>query len=437
MDKNTIYNLASADVHTDSYSTRNTNGTFNFSNGLFAILSNKKFEALRTHASTINTLRVRKKDLLQQMVQLEAPFENDVQQAKEKIIQTQKDYEMLSAKTGLLEEQIKEEEKRLLVRGNKLPDFEEAKPKVTRKPKIEKSKWNSFVQTGKKWLIVLLFGIILETFFGLAQFDFLSEYKSNIAIALRIGASALLIITLHWAEYRYKEHHAKQFKYYIIFGIIVLCVNLFLPLVLNYFFQDSLTVTEEVSGWGALNETTTDIASEETETTSFLGFLNRFDFIPALFAILIFLLMLLLDRSKKKEEDEVEASIFIEPNLPKEENILFKRLVHLRKEEARHKAQLEKVEKEINSLSHNSSGTILQIKNILLQTKEEVEKTEDAILNISNKIDVLLADVTAHIKVYETDFKSIIKTEVASQFVDFFFPNQRDIQSFYKLNSEI
>ena len=65
MDKNTIYNLASADVHTDSYSTRNTNGTFNFSNGLFAILSNKKFEALRTHASTINTLRVRKKDLLQ------------------------------------------------------------------------------------------------------------------------------------------------------------------------------------------------------------------------------------------------------------------------------------------------------------------------------------------------------------------------------------
>lgn len=428
MDNNTIYNLASRDVHTNSISSRDENGIFKPTNGITAILLHDQFKPLRTYSSELQSLQTKKQDVLTSMLQLQTPFEDDLKNTLLELKENDLEIKMNSAEKALLDDKIKDEEMRLLARGYEFPSITENAPEK----KIEiKNKWNwkKFFAIGLKWFGVGVFVLVIETFFGLAQFDFLSEYKSNTAIWLRIAASGLLIISLHWAEYIYKVKEAKQFKWYIVFGVIALCVNLFLPLILNYFFQDSIATTEVTTGWEDISNSGIIATNPEVTKTSFIGFLNRFDFLPALFSILVFLLMYLLNKGEKKEIiQEVAVSVVNKPN-----NEAFNRLIYLKKELLTQEKKSMDLKSTTNYAKNKSSNTIEVIKNSLNASKIEVLGIDKKIADLNVQIDSMISIANAQLKTYEIDFKDIISTEVKAQFITPVWPNEADIKQFYKL----
>lgn len=432
MDRITIYNLASVDVHTDSTPNRKDNGDFDPSNGQIQILNGEQYSDIWDIGIKLNNIESKITGFYKQMLQLAKPFEDDLVNTNNEKIIAKREKEELNAKTLLLEEAKEEEAKRLLVIGYPLPTFTKKKQTLEKKINRKKINWVKIFAIAKKWIGIGVFVFLFEGFLGLVQFDFLSDYKSNVDIALRIFASVFLIITLHWAEYKYKEKGAKQFKYYILFGMFMLCVNLFMPLVLNYFFQDSIVTVETNNSWDFSAEDLTTPISDESDI-SMVGFLNRFDFIPALIPILVFLLMLLLDKSAKRNENIEDHKEGLKPAPENATAIIFNRYNYLNNELVQERKKLQDLNSKITNLNTLSSNTILIIKAKLISIKNKIEELESTKSNILKKTDKKLAEVAAALKTYETDFNSIIKTEVKSQFIDPIFPNTEDLKKYYNL----
>lgn len=430
MDRETIYDLASIDLNTDSIPQKD-----NPSNGQIAIMGNKKYADVRDYATDYMVLKKQEENLFRQMLQLEKAFDIDTTRTNLEIENREKLKKERQIEISLLQDQFDEEQNQWQKRGRSLPDFNEVKTTTKKEVKRKKTNWGKAFANFKKWGSVGLFVFVLEGFFGLVQFDFLSEYKSDNDIYLRIAASVFLIVTLHLAENRYKDKGAKQFKYYVVFGFIMLCINLFLPLILNYFFQENIAPSELVSSW--------DLTSSENGTTTivndidinFIGFLNRFDFIPAILAILIFFLMILLDKSKEKNKENSKSKVKDEPIVKKDKGVLFNKLSYLRSELIKKKSELKDLDEEILKLSSVSSSTVSAIKVKLLNTKGKIDEIKQNRIKISKIISAKLIEVDSLLKIYKTDFKSIMKTDVKSQFIEPSFLELEDIERYYKITN--
>lgn len=431
--KAVIYNSASIDVKTHNIPIRNEK-SYLWTNGQRNILNDDSFTHLREIISDTKRFKKKHEEFLRSMLKLEAPFKKEVEEGNSKIENLKKEITNTKDKLIILKENIKEEIQRLTARGYEIPD-ELINPKTKESnqtipddnPTSQNTK--NILKKAKKWIAVFAFIVVLESFFGLAQFEFLSTYKSNTAILLRIAASALIVITLHIAEYQYKELNKKIFKTYIVFAIIMLFSMLFGSLLLNYYFPDSITSSEIAMNWN-LSDSESNINTKPT----LIGFLNQFDFIPAIISILVFLLMFLLS---KEDKQEIQPSDPIEKDdlslAQNEESIIFNHLKYLQSENSDREDQLASLNAQYYHSKHYVSIILLKVKQSLEKSKAEIEEYNKLIDSNKNRIDNLLCKIEAQLKIYEVDFMDIFRGSTYTTIVTPEWPNLKDIKQYYTL----
>ena len=435
--KAAIYNSASIDVKTHNIPIRKEEA-YQWTNGQRNILNNEAFTHLRELISNTKRYKNKNEELLRSMLKLENPFNKEEKEGSAKIENIKKEITETKERLIIIKENIKEEIQRLNARGYKIPDelshskTENSNQTISEEKQIPKN-FKSTLKKAKKWIAVFIFIVVLESFFGLAQFEFLSMYKSNTAILLRIAASALLIITLHIAEYQYKELDKKIFKTYIVFGVIMLFSMLFGSLLLNYFFQDSISSSEITMDWNLSGaESDTNLISETKPT--WIGFINQFDFIPAIISILVFLLMYLLSKEKKQVKEPLiskeKKKLSLEQN---EEIIIFNQLKNLQSKNSNKEMQLESLKAKYRNAKHYVPIILQNVKQSLEKSKAEIEDNNKLIDSNKIKVDDLLCKIEAQLKIYEVDFLDIFRGSAYANVTTPEWPNLNDVKQYFTL----
>lgn len=416
-----IYNLAYTDVHTGSIPKKDANGNFELNNGLRVILADNEFTKLKTIASEITSLKGQLEKQEATGLNLQSPYKND-------LIEHQKEIELLDVKISeakveveLLKNDIENEERRLIARGHKIP-FESNNKFQKLGSSIKSS--GQYFKNAKKWVIAFITIVAVEAFFGLAQFEFLSEYKSNSAIFLRIAASAGLIILLHVAEYLYKEKGAKIFKYYIIYGVISLTIMLFGTLVLNFFFQDSITANDVVTNYDLGSDSNSEPVVNNGNT--FISFLIQFDFLPAILALLVFLLMTMLYKGNSETKKEPLS----------EEEVVFNRWYYTKAKLLDKENELNVLKSERKRLIEVSSVTIIDVKDNLENIISKIENLKKRGRDLTDEMEKIMIALISKIEIYKTDFLDISSDiKPYQQLQTLAWPNQEDLIKFYNLNN--
>lgn len=438
MEKAAIYTSASVDVNTSSIPIKNGE-MYHWSVGQRSILNSESYKGIREVSTDNKQCEIKREGLLRYMLKLEAPYKKDLDEGNIKITKLKNEIHETKLKLNILLENIKDEMHRLVSRGYEIPNEITEPPKSNTDDSVPVKKQSInirySVEKAKKWIVVLVFIIILESFFGLAQFEFLSTYKNDTAILLRIAASAILIITLHIAEYQYKKFNKKLFKYYIIFGVVMLFCMLFGSLILNYFFQNSISVSEVDMNWN-LNEQGVSQNSISEPKPTWIGFINQFDFIPAIFSVLIFLPMYLLSKENHTTKEEINSNKInhVRPE-QNDENIVFNHLKYLQAENSNKETQLASLKAQYYHSKHYISSILLGVKQSLEDSKSEIEKYDKLIADNNNIIHDFLRKIEEHLKIYEVDFMDIYRGSINASVIIPEWPTQNDIKQYFTLKS--
>ncbi len=424
MDKNKIYDLASKDVYTGSIAMRDNDGGFIFSNGMRDILLDGDFKLLRSFVYELQSLETKKQDVLKTMLQLETPFNDDVKNTSGKLVEMETEIKEHSVKIEVLNEKIKDEKRRLLVRGE-LPNRDE-EVIVKEKKKVRKNKnWKKYLVIGKKWLGGFLLVVIIEIFIIYSQIEGLKEFKSTGDIYFRVAGSFLIMGLFHLAEIRFKKHHYITYVSYLVFGMVFLLFMLFSPLVFNHFY--GVTEAVSLSSWDLTNDI--ESSKPNNTTNSIVTLMMQYDYMLAIIVALVFAFINFIIKDEEKVIEENKDT----PQKTKTENDTFNRLDYLKAEKLVQKNESLDLKKTYKDTKNNSSDTIQIIKSSLLISRLEIETIDKTIAELSNKISAMLSEINSQIKLYETDFKDVLKSEAKALFVTPSSPNIKDIKQFYNI----
>jgi len=418
MTREDIYALAIQDARTGDIPVKDSNGNIIINRGQNIILGDKDNEKLRTLSSQLAIQQKLRADAFDQMLGQNTPLGKSVNITDANIKRLENDIATLTAAIELAKENITQEEERQITKGFDLPE----KPSKIKEVVIDEEEKNSFIDKLKaqwnqikKWIGVFFVIALIEVFFGLALFDSLREEKSLIQVFLRIGSSAVLVITLHLAERKYKENGAKVFGGYIVFGIILLVALLFGSIVLGYLYPENLN--DGNISTNVFDLTNTNIIQEKAAGRSFTGLYITYDFFLGIIGLITFMLISFLDKSKKIEiEDEnivAESSNMATVNYGPAGAILKRMYSNLQEDENR----LSKMENQLKELKNDASPLLKKIEGIMIAAKSQIKEIDEKITEIENAIEVLLKKIETNLQQYQVDFIDIFKSKPAASFV--------------------
>ncbi|MCK9437089.1 MAG: hypothetical protein M0Q12_07785 [Synergistaceae bacterium] len=424
----TIYEWANRDVRTGSIPSRNQDGSFELSNGMRKILNFSCYSFIPNTNLELQRLKQEQSDLFKQMLHQQTVYE------KSKLAECylkDKEIELVreSADLDILQGDILREKELLVNRGYQPP--EEPKrgiPRLATSTSGRKTRINS--RDLKKWGVVFLSIVILEGFFGLALWDSLRDQKSIIQVILRIAASGILVVTLHIAEYRYKNLKKGIYAGYIMYGIVTLTTILIGSLVLGYFFPEYL---EGNVGFDAnvfdlnLDETSINTAAPR----SVIGFYIRYDFILGIIAVIIFMLISFLETGKRKNKSSVENSLVnkVKVNI----NPAFIQLLNLYEKEF---AQIEKVNNlkiEIQKLKAEPNYLSVEVLDLLKMHKQKIEELKLQISNKRNSLEQRFNQLEEQLNQYKVDFKDVYCSLPTAYLFNPVWPDRKDINQYYNI----
>ena len=434
MTREDIYALAIQDARTGDIPVKDSNGNIIINRGQNIILGDKDNEKLRTLSSQLAIQQKLRADAFDQMLGQNTPLGKSVNITDANIKRLENDIATLTAAIELAKENITQEEERQITKGFDLPE----KPSKIKEVVIDEEEKNSFIDKLKaqwnqikKWIGVFFVIALIEVFFGLALFDSLREEKSLIQVFLRIGSSAVLVITLHLAERKYKENGAKVFGGYIVFGIILLVALLFGSIVLGYLYPENLN--DGNISTNVFDLTNTNIIQEKAAGRSFTGLYITYDFFLGIIGLITFMLISFLDKSKKIEiEDEnivAESSNMATVNYGPAGAILKRMYSNLQEDENR----LSKMENQLKELKNDASPLLKKIEGIMIAAKSQIKEIDEKITEIENAIEVLLKKIETNLQQYQVDFIDIFKSKPAASFVTPQWPDSDDIKKYFKL----
>ncbi|NKQ38838.1 MAG: hypothetical protein HF967_05090, partial [Methanosarcinales archaeon] len=372
-----IYALALQDARTGDIPVKDSNGNTIMNRGQNIILGDKDNEKLRTLSSDLAIQKKLRADAFDQMLGQNTPLGKSVNITDTNIKKLENEIATLTASIELAKEDITEEEERQVTKGFDLPE----KPSKFKEVGIDEEVKDSFIDKLKsqwkgirKWLGVFFVIALIEVFFGLALFESMREQKSLIQVFLRIASSAVLVITLHLGERKYKENGAKVFAGYIVFGIILLVVLLFGSLVLGYLYPEYLN--DGNLSTNVFDLTDTDVMQEETVNRGFTGLFLKYDFFIGIIGLIAYMLISFLDKSKKNEEvDEnfvAESSNMVTDNYGPTGAILNRMYSNIMEDENR----LSKIEFQLKELKNDASPLLEKIEGIMTAAKSQIKEID-------------------------------------------------------------
>lgn len=397
------YNIAYRDVKLNSIPSRNSDGSYNWTNGMEEILNLSQFNDLRKNYSEISQLEIKKNSILKEMLMYQHPTNNLEKEGESTIKTWQSELEDEQLNFKDLKIDLKQFDEDMFNRGHFIEQDESSEKNIDKNEDKKRKgiNWKEIISFLAVWLIG-------ELFMTYVQWSALRDDKGIEDLAVRSLAFAVTLFLLHYVAHLNKKISRRIYSVFMGFTLFMLLIMLFAPIFLNKLYPIIGFASSAQDAWSITNNTNA-IDATTSKYPFWVEFYRSYEVTPAILCFLFYVAMISFLKAKHKEGVMQTTEPEEKPKTMKDE---------IREKRSHLKTKIKESEKQIEELNKKMTSSLIsnntQINNVLkkLQSaRNEVLAADKRIAELNVMIKALLKAIEKELNCYQTEYLDILRND--------------------------